>query len=65
MLKDLVNEKIGVITTVLEDKFIAFAQLEDGDSVFIGSNLTSGLEVADTVSFTRSFNIRSSFMIVS
>ena len=50
MLKDLVNEKIGVITTVLEDKFIAFAQLEDGDSVFIGSNLTSGLEVADTVS---------------
>ena len=50
MLKDLVNEKIGVITTVLDGKGIAFAQLEDGDSVFIGSNLTSGLEIADHVS---------------
>ncbi len=58
MMKNLVLEKISVITNILYDKGIAFAETEDGESVFIDPTLAEGLEVADQVKVTVISNAR-------
>ena len=49
MLNGLMERKMGVVVNVLEHRGLAFAQLENGDDVFIDRNLAEGLEVADQV----------------
>jgi len=58
MMKNLVLEKISVVTNILYDKGIAFAETEDGESVFIDPTLAEGLEVADQVKVTVISNAR-------
>ena len=58
MLKNLVLEKMSVITNILEDKRIAFAETEDGESVFIERTLSEGLKIADQVKVTVISNAR-------
>lgn len=58
MMKNLVLEKFSVITNILEDKGIAFAETEDGESVFIEPKLSRSLAVADQVKLTVIANVR-------
>lgn len=58
MMKNLVLEKLSVITNILHDKGIAFAETEDGESVFIDPTLAEGLEVANQVKVTVISNAR-------
>jgi hypothetical protein len=57
-MKNLVLEKFSVITNILEDKGIAFAETEDGESVFIEPKLATGLVIADQVKLTVMVNVR-------
>ncbi len=57
-MKNLVLEKIGVVTNILEDKRIAFAETEDGESVFLDPTVSEGLEIADQIKVTVISNSR-------